>query len=371
MFQHTTTTHVGLDVSKASISVALLRPDGHLDEERIANTPEDVRRLVRRWPEPARVRACYEAGPTGYDLYRQLTALGVETTVIAPSLTPRRPGDRIKTDRRDARKLAGLFRAGELTAVRVPTPEEEAVRDLLRARQDERRTSSVPATGCRSSCCATAGSTPRARPGRCVTAPGSRGNASPSRRRSAPSSTTGSTWTCASPRSAARRRAARHRPSTTVRAPPSLASAPCAASPSCRPDHRGRGRGLPPLRERPGLHGLRRAGAQRALRRADDRARSPRPATPTSAASSWRPPGTPAAGRTWGRPCAKRLAGQPPEVLAVATRAQPPAPRPLLAAWWDDADPRPSRSSPWPASWPASAGPSDEQPRPRASAGRT
>ena len=107
MSQHTT-THVGLDVSKASISVALLRPDGRLDEDRIANTPEAVRRLVRRWPQPRAVRACYEAGPTGYDLYRQLTALGVETTVIAPSLTPRRPGDRIKTDRRDARKLAGL-----------------------------------------------------------------------------------------------------------------------------------------------------------------------------------------------------------------------------------------------------------------------
>lgn len=138
MSQHTTGTHVGLDVSKASISVALLRADGHLDEERIPNTPEDVRRLVRRWAEPSTVRVCYEAGPTGYALYRQFTALGVDTTVIAPSLTPRRPGDRIKTDRRDARKLAGLFRAGELTAVRVPTPAEEAVRDLLRARQDER-----------------------------------------------------------------------------------------------------------------------------------------------------------------------------------------------------------------------------------------
>jgi transposase len=136
MLQHMPLTHVGLDVSKASISVALLRPDGHLDEDRIANTPESVRSLVRRWPAPSTVRVCYEAGPTGYDLYRQLAALGIDTTVIAPSLTPRRPGDRIKTDRRDARKLAGLFRAGELTSVRVPTPEEEAVRDLLRARQD-------------------------------------------------------------------------------------------------------------------------------------------------------------------------------------------------------------------------------------------
>jgi hypothetical protein len=66
MSQHTTATHVGLDVSEASISVALLRPDGHLDEERIP-TPEAVRALVRRWSEPSAVRACYEAGPTGYD----------------------------------------------------------------------------------------------------------------------------------------------------------------------------------------------------------------------------------------------------------------------------------------------------------------
>jgi transposase len=129
--------YVGLDVSKLSISVALLRPNGTgMDEERISNTPEAVRALVRRWPDLGSVRACYEAGPTGYALYRDLTALGVACPVIAPTLTPRRPGERIKTDRRDAVKLARLFRAGELTAVRVPTPDEEAVRDLLRARGD-------------------------------------------------------------------------------------------------------------------------------------------------------------------------------------------------------------------------------------------
>jgi len=83
MSQHTTVTHVGLDVSKASISVALLRPGGHLDEERIANTPEDVRRLVRRWPEPSRVRDLLRGRPTVYDLYRHLSSLGIETTVIA------------------------------------------------------------------------------------------------------------------------------------------------------------------------------------------------------------------------------------------------------------------------------------------------
>jgi len=108
MLEHTTVTHLGLDVSKASISVALLRPDGHVDEECTPNTPEEVRRLARRWPEPARVRACYGAGPTGYDLYRQLSALGIDATVIAPALTPRRPGDRIKTDRRDTRKLIAV-----------------------------------------------------------------------------------------------------------------------------------------------------------------------------------------------------------------------------------------------------------------------
>lgn len=100
--------------------------------------PEAVRALVRRWADAGSVRACYEAGPTGYTLHRELAALGVACTVIAPSLTPRRPGDRIKTVRRDAVKLARLFRAGELTAVRVPTPDEEAVRDLLRARGDLR-----------------------------------------------------------------------------------------------------------------------------------------------------------------------------------------------------------------------------------------
>lgn len=139
MLQSSPHIFVGLDVSKLSIHVALLRPNGTgIDEDRISNTPEAVRSLVRRWSDPGTVRACYEAGPTGYALYRQLTDLGVACTVIAPSLTPRRPGERIKTDRRDAVKLARLFRAGELTAIRVPTENEEAVRDLLRARGDLR-----------------------------------------------------------------------------------------------------------------------------------------------------------------------------------------------------------------------------------------
>ena len=130
-------TYVGLDVHQESISVALLRPGAQLaDEDQIANTPEAVRTLVRRWKEPQHVRVCYEAGPTGYGLQRTFTALGVDCSVIAPGLIPIRAGVRVKTDRRDARKLAGLFRAGELTRIRIPPPEEEAVRDLIRARED-------------------------------------------------------------------------------------------------------------------------------------------------------------------------------------------------------------------------------------------
>ena len=130
-------TFVGLDVHQNSISVALLRPGAQLpDEDELPNTPEAVRKLVRRWKDPAAVRVCYEAGPTGYGLQRTFATLGVDCAVIAPGLIPKRSGERIKTDRRDARKLAGLFRAGELTSIRIPPPEEEAVRDLIRARED-------------------------------------------------------------------------------------------------------------------------------------------------------------------------------------------------------------------------------------------
>jgi transposase len=91
---------------------------------------------VARFEDPRRVWACYEAGPTGYELARLLRGLGVRCEVIAPSLIPARPGDRVKTDRRDAIRLAGLFRGGQLSSVRVPTVAEEAVRDLCRARAD-------------------------------------------------------------------------------------------------------------------------------------------------------------------------------------------------------------------------------------------
>jgi transposase len=105
----------------------------------LPNRAEHVQRLFRRLTRDGDVRACYEAGVSGYDLYRQLTALGVECHVIAPALTPRRPGQRIKTDRRDAAKLVRLFRAGELTPIHVPAEAEEAARDLVRCRDDLRR----------------------------------------------------------------------------------------------------------------------------------------------------------------------------------------------------------------------------------------
>jgi transposase len=139
----TSFTHLGLDVHKDSIAVGVLRSDGIVPDFRmIDNTPEALRKVVRKMGRPEHLIACYEAGPTGYDTYRLLTALGVRCDVIAPALIPRRPGQRVKTDRIDARNLARLHRAGELTTIRIPTPEEEALRDLVRAREhlkDDRR----------------------------------------------------------------------------------------------------------------------------------------------------------------------------------------------------------------------------------------
>jgi transposase len=130
-------THIGLDVHKDTIAVALLQPGSlEVDERVIPNTPEAIRKLLRRHADPASVRVCYEAGPSGYDTHRTISSLGYPCDVIAPSLIPRRSGARVKTDRIDARNLARLHRAGELSCVRVPTPAEEAVRDLIRVREE-------------------------------------------------------------------------------------------------------------------------------------------------------------------------------------------------------------------------------------------
>jgi transposase len=134
---HPDAVYLGMDVHKDSISVGILNP-GHErpDVEKIFHDEESVRRLIDRFPNPSMLRSCYEAGSSGYDLARLLKSLGVHCEVIAPSMIPKAAGDKVKTDTRDCRRLARLHRAGELVAVRIPTPLEEAVRDLCRARSD-------------------------------------------------------------------------------------------------------------------------------------------------------------------------------------------------------------------------------------------
>jgi transposase len=129
--------HLGLDVHKDTISVGILPTDQQVpDVERITHDEAAIRRLVGRLGNPRMLRACYEAGPTGFELARLLHSMGVGCDVIAPSLIPKAPGDKVKTDRRDCRRLARLHRAGELVCVRIPTVQEEAVRDLCRTRAD-------------------------------------------------------------------------------------------------------------------------------------------------------------------------------------------------------------------------------------------
>jgi transposase len=126
-----------MDVHKDSISIGILHPQDESPEvEKIFHDEASVRRFVARFPDARRLVACYEAGPTGYELYRLLISMGLRCEVIAPSLIPRSAADRVKTDKRDCKKLARLHRAGELTAIRVPSRREEAVRDLCRARAD-------------------------------------------------------------------------------------------------------------------------------------------------------------------------------------------------------------------------------------------
>jgi transposase len=132
------TTVVAFDQHAASTVAAVLLPEQSTPA--LHTLPSDsptILRFVRRLGVE-RVACCYEAGPCGFELQRALTSHGVACAVIAPALIPRRPGDRIKTDRRDARHLAILYRAGALTAIHIPTEDEEAARDLLRCREDIR-----------------------------------------------------------------------------------------------------------------------------------------------------------------------------------------------------------------------------------------
>lgn len=133
---------VGLDVHKSHHAVAIVAPDGSLKTQMRVGTDEaSIRGLIRQikaLKSQGGVECAYEAGPTGYTLQRQFEAADLSCAVVAPSLIPRKPGERIKTNRRDARKLAIQLRAGLLTAVCPPTPQQEAVRDLCRCREDAR-----------------------------------------------------------------------------------------------------------------------------------------------------------------------------------------------------------------------------------------
>ncbi len=134
-------TYVGIDAHKRELHVAMLVGPASAPVTWTArNEPRTIDRLRRKLERaaPGHIECCYEAGPCGYALQRRLQRARLRCQVIAPALVPRKPGDRIKTDRRDARKLAELHRAGLLTEVCPPTPAEEAVRDLCRARDDAR-----------------------------------------------------------------------------------------------------------------------------------------------------------------------------------------------------------------------------------------
>jgi transposase len=129
------TVSAGLDVHAASIRLAAIRADELLEERTLPYDHQAIETALRKWPA---VHACYEAGPTGFGLYRHLNAAGIRCDVVAPGLVPQRPGERVKTDSRDARKLARLLQGGLLEPIWVPAPEWEAARDLVRAREAAR-----------------------------------------------------------------------------------------------------------------------------------------------------------------------------------------------------------------------------------------
>jgi transposase len=135
-----TIRYVGLDVHKDTVTIAQAISDG--EPQLVGTVPNGwmaLERELKRLGPPELLRCSYAAGPTGYDLYRRLRSTGIECIVAAPSLVPEKTGDRVKTDRRDALKLARYLRSGDLTAVYVPDEIGEAMRDLVRARGDAKK----------------------------------------------------------------------------------------------------------------------------------------------------------------------------------------------------------------------------------------
>src|SRR3954463_6663136 len=187
---------VALDVHKFSIVAATLPAQGGSPGvQRIQTNAAAIGRFIRRLGGPAGLAVCYEAGPGGYELLRLLTRLGVACDVVAPSLVPVRAGDRVKTDRRDAKKLVRLYRAGELRFVAPPSPAHEGLRDLVRCRQDIGRARTAARHQVAKQLLRHAGSFAGAsRPGRCATRRGSAASSSMTPSRSARSSTRSRTW---------------------------------------------------------------------------------------------------------------------------------------------------------------------------------
>lgn len=163
-------TFIGLDVHKATISVAVAQGERGGEVRHwgtVPHRPDHVRKLAEKLTAGGgRLHFCYEAGPCGYGLYCQLAEMGHDCIVVASSLIPVKAGDRVKTDRRDAVMLAKLHRAGELTAVWVPDAAHEPMRDLVRARATAIRVVGKAVNTCRAFCCAMGGSIPARRAGR-------------------------------------------------------------------------------------------------------------------------------------------------------------------------------------------------------------
>lgn len=134
---------VGLDVHADSIAIAVAEPGraepGRAEPGQLAVIGNDTALLLKRLRRLGKVKCCYEAGPTGFGLQRALKAEGIDCVVVAPSLVPTRSGDHVKTDRRDAARLARFLRSGDLTEVYVPDEATEAMRDLERARDDAKK----------------------------------------------------------------------------------------------------------------------------------------------------------------------------------------------------------------------------------------
>jgi len=166
---------VGLDVHKESIAIAVADPEGG-EPSLVGTIPNDTRLLLQKLKKLGggkKVRCCYEAGPTGYGLHRDLVAAGFQCEVVAPSLVPKQVGSRVKTDRRDAVKLARFLRSGDLTAVAVPDQATEAMRDLERAREDAKNVERSARHQLGSFSCGTGGSIRARRRGPAATSAGS------------------------------------------------------------------------------------------------------------------------------------------------------------------------------------------------------